>query len=341
MNRNPFNHCRSKPLVFTLLLALSLCGCFQRPIDEAVSQPLSDPEKKLIEICRKDYGLNIVLRRMANTLWIYVPTEDQFLHLKVSEDGPKPDQPPDAALAVHFIDVDYKNKSFTVRYDISMTKKSTKDPGYSLQYVESFSNLRRQIPTAISQAFADVEENERTGRLQERVEGDVDYGDSQKQASHKTLVQSYVKTGSVPDFFVIVIADIKNGLESTMTFYFKDLRRGMTDPSFTEEYTRRIITEDPTGNAAIIGDKLGRHVKFDNLTWPKFLSKLIAYRVKFKFAVSSNKPSDDIDREVLTVAATTLDIYPFSGYYALLLENLDTQKEFTYMKEDLKQYVSH
>ena len=341
MNRNPFNHCGLKIFTRILLVVLFVSGCFRRPIDEAVPQPLTEPEKKLVEICKKDYGLDIVLRRMANTLWVYVPTEDQFLNLKVSDDGPQPAQPPDAALAIHFIDVEYKNKSFTVRYDISKTKKSTEDPGYSLQYVESFSNLRRQIPTAISRAFADVEENEQTGQLQERVEGDVDYGDSQKQASHKTLVQSYVKTDTVPDFFVILIADIKNGLESKMTFYFKDLRRGMTDPSFTEEYTRRIISDPPTGYAAVIGDKLGRHVKFDNLTWPKFLSRLIAYRVRFKFAVSSNKPSDDIDKEVLQVAATTLDIYPFKGFYSVFLKNLDTEEDFSYPREELGQYISH
>lgn len=337
-------HFKHKPLLTAGFFLLCCCaGCFHRPVDESLLEPLSEPEKKLVETCKKDYGVDIVLRRMANTLWVYVPTEDQFLHLKVSEDSPKPAQPPDEALAIHFIDADYQNADgmFTVRYDIGKTKKSTEDYGYSLQYVESFSNLRRQIPTAIGRAFADVEENEKTGQMQERVEGDVDYGDSQKQSSHKTLVQSYVKTNPVPDFFVIVIADIKNGLESRMIFYFKDLRRGMTDPSFTEEYTRRIIAENITGNAAIIGDRLGRHVKFDNISWPKFLSKLIAYRVRYKFAMSSNTPSEEIDKEVLTVTATTLDIYPFSRYQGVLMKNLDTGQDFSYRKEDLKPYVSH
>lgn len=326
-------------LVTGILLYFS--GCFHRPVDESLLQPLTEPEKKLAALCKKDYGVDIVLRRMANTLWVYVPTEDQFLNLKVSEDGPKPAQPPDEALAIHFIDVDYKDRVFTVRYDIGKTKKSTEDFGYTWQYVESFSNLRRQIPTAISRAFADVEENEKTGQMQERVEGDVDYGDSRKQASHKTLVQSHVKTNPVPEFFVIVIADIKNGLEAKMTFYFKDLRRGMTDPSFTEEYTRRIIAENMTGHAAIIGDKLGRHVKFDNITWPKFLSKLIAYRIRYKFAISSNTPSEDIDKEVLNVTATTLNIYPFNGFYGVLMKNLDTGKDFSYLKEELAPYISH
>ena len=142
------------------------------------------------------------------------------------------------------------------------------------------------------------------------------------------------------DAQVIVIADIKNGLEAKMTFYFKDLRRGMTDPSFTEEYTRRIIAENVTGHAAVIGDKLARHVKFDNITWPKFLNKLIAYRVRYKFAMSSNTPSENIDKEVLMVTATTLDIYPFSQYQGVLMKNLDTQQDFAYRKEELKAYVS-
>jgi len=336
-------HFKHKPLLTAGFLLLCCAGCFPRPVDESLPEPLSEPEKKLVEMCKKDYGIDITLRRMANTLWVYVPTENPFLYLKVSEDGPKPAQPPDEALAIHFIDADYQNADgmFTVRYDIGKTKKSTEDDGYSIEYVESFSNLRRQIPTAIGRAFTDVEENEKTGQMQERVEGDVDYGDSQKQASHKTLVQSYVKTNPVPDFFVIVIADIKNGLESKMIFYFKDLRRGMTDPSFTEEYTRRIIAENITGNAAIIGDRLGRHVKFDNISWPKFLSKLIAYRVRYKFAMSSNTPSQEIDKEVLTVTATTLDIYPFSRYQWVAIKNLDTGQDFSYRKEDLKPYVSH
>ncbi len=283
--------------------------------------------------------MHAVLRRMANTLWVYVPTKENFFSLKTSDHEPAPPQPPDAVMTIHFLDAQYQDKTFKVRYDISKAKKSAADYGYSFQYEQSFSEHRRQVLTAVGRAFSDVEYNETTGKMQERIDGDVDYGDTQKQTTHKKLVQAYVKTDVVPDFFVIVIADIKNGLESKMIFYFKDLNRGLTDPTFGEEYTRRIVSEETIGYTAIKGDVAGRHVRFDNITWPKFLSKLIAHRVRFKFVQSSIPPSEKINEEVLKIVATTLNIYPYEGFRSVELHNLDTEENFSFLKEELKTYA--
>ena len=322
---------------FFSLLLLSFLGCLPPPPPLPLS--LGEAEKKFTELCRNEYKITPVLFREANTLWIYVPTGDSLFSLKVSEDGPQEPQPPSEARQLFFIDTKFVDDSFRIRYDIGKAKKSADSPGYGFQYSKELQETQRHLLTAISQTFADVERREGTPGLFLRVAGDVDYLGEENNAKHKKLVHSYVKTERVPDFFVLVIADIKTGLETKMYFYLDDILRGMTDSLFMEEYTRRVMNEGATGNLAIVGDKTGQHLKIHDLTWPEFLSKQITHRIRFKYTQSDLKPEDNAESVLLAIAAQTTKAYNFKNFTAVELINVaqDTQRIFD--KQQLNVYL--
>jgi len=132
----------------------------------------------------------------------------------------------------------------------------------------------------------------------------------------------------VPDFFVIVGADIVNGLEAQVLFNFEDLKRAYTDQSFYGEYAKRVISEQPYGNIEIIGDKKGNHVKYKSLSWPEFLAKQMVFRVNFKYQRSSFPPSNDTRLELLTIAADTVSAYQFKDFASIELQDLNAQTTF-------------
>ena len=330
------------PLLFLLcgcLAGAALTGC-----DRAAQQlprPPSEPEKRLIEICQQDYQLTVTTRRVGQTLWVYAPVEEPFFYIKVSDEGPQPAQPPTEAMTIHYLegDFDQEAQAFHLRYDIGLAKKGSPDYGYGMQYSDQFSNMQRYLMTAAGRAYGDTERRAGQDGEYERVDGDVDYLDSGENYQHKRLVHSYVKTQRVPDFLVLVVADVKTGLEARCYVYLPDLKRGMTDQTFGEEYTRRIVRDNPVGQTDIIGDTTGAHLKMYDLSWSEFLSRQIVYRVRFKYQQSDFPPGDDPQAEIMRVVAATLGAYPWKNFQEIQLDNLAEGKRYSYSKDDLAAYA--
>lgn len=331
------NHPPSRLLVI-LILALT-AGCL--PPIAPPPQSLKEAEKKLVDICRKEYNLEVLLFPRGNTLWVYAPSDIDFFELKVSENGPQEAVPPSEARTIYFLDSKYSLGRFHIRYDIGKGKKSGDSPGYGYQYSQKFQDVQRYLLTAVSRAFADVEKREDQPGLYQKVEGDVDYVGADKNASHKKLVHSYIKTERVPDFFVIIVADIKNGLAAKMVFYLDDILRGMSDQFFREEYSRRVLNEGAVGSTAIIGDKEGRHLQLKSLTWADFLAKQISHRIRFKYSQSDFPPGEDSDKEILKIIAQTFSSYSFDNFFTIELTNTAEEKTLSIDKEKLATYLEN
>jgi len=317
------------------LALIAGCANSSQPITTA---SLQEAEQKLVDLCKKESNLDVVLFREPNRLWIYVPTESNFFKLEVSKDKPGEPQPPSEARTIYFLDTKFADNGFTIRYDIGKGKKSADSPGYGMKYSDEFQKIQRQVLTAVSQAFADVERREEEPGTFMKIKGDRDFINQEKNASHKRLVQAYIKTERVPDFFVIVLADIKNGLEAKMYFYLEDLNRGMVDYLFMEEYSRRVMNEGATGAIEAVGDKTGRHLKTHDLTWTEFLTKQISHRLKFKYAQSDFPPGDDTETEILKVVAKTINGYGFDAFETVKLVDIGQKKEYLFHKGQLAAY---
>lgn len=191
------------------------------------------------------------------------------------------------AYAIQYLDVNFAGQKFLVQYDIGKIKKYTKDPGYTSTYSDKYQEKQRNLLTSVFRAYADV------------------------------------PTEQVPQFFVLVIADITKGLETKTIFHFGDFKRAMSDQSFYEEFTRRTVSDEPKGNTTIIGDSEGRHLEITEVTWPEFLSKQIQYRIRVKYQYSSFPPGPNTPQEIADIAAAVTGAYNFTEYSGIVLEDLN------------------
>ena len=276
-------------------LFLAGAGCSKPP---APPVQLTDNQQKFLKICREEYGLSIIIHPLENTFWIYLPKEESFLDIKASPEGPRNSKEAQEVPTIKFLDGHFEQGSFHIEYDIESAKIYEKTYGYSSQFTDQYQKDQRNILTAISRAFAEAE-------------------------------------SASPDFFIITIADIKKGLEARTTLAFDDLQRTMVDPSFQEEYTRRIIVDYPVGNPQIIGDKKGNHLEYKEMTWPEFLCKQMIYRVQSKYQRSSFPPSADTQPEILKIAAQTIAAYNFQNFESLELNDLGKNSIAVFTKEQL------
>jgi len=324
--------------IFTLsLLLLFLNSCAPKPPQELTP---TEAHKKFVDLCKNEYNLNVTTKAFENTLWIYLPMDHSYLSLTTSKKGPKKSSEPDEKQKINFLDGQFSDGTFQLRYDIGLSETYTDDRGISTKVSEEYSAKQGFLLSAITRAYAEVEKDPNSDSYVEKVPGDIDFIGAKKNASHKKLVHSYVKTVNVPDFFVIIIADIKLGIETRMYLYLQDLRRAFTDPGFGEEYTKRVIVDQPIGHQIIIGDKKGSHLETYDLSWPEFLSKQMVYRINFKYQRSAFPPSDDTRIELLTIAADTVGAYNFEDFTSIQLQDLNNSTTFKTAKEDLASYRS-
>ncbi len=280
---------RTKFLTAAFLL-LALAGCANPP---AAAVSLSQADEKFAALCRDEMKYPVVIKRAPNTVWIYLPMEENIFDFKASPKGPKMSTQATEGFAIQYLDVNFAEEKFLVQYDINKIKKYTKDLGYASNYSGKYQEKQRNLLTTIFRAYADV------------------------------------PTEQVPPFFVLVIADITKGLETTTIFNFGDFKRAMSDQSFYEEFTRRTVSDEPKGNTNIIGDTDGRHLEITEVTWPEFLSKQIQYRIRMKYQYSSFPPGPNTPQEIADIAAAVTGAYNFTDYSVIVLEDLDAGTKTT------------
>ncbi len=323
-----------KHTLFILVFLTFPLSCSKAPSPPPL-KTLTEAQQYLLKISKEEDNLDVKLFPLDNTVWIYIPFEKPLFDIKVSPDGPKTSRQSTTTLNINFLDAQFKDKTFYVQYDISKLKKYDQDFGYSSTYTEDYQKANRNILTAIFRAYSEVEKLPDSDEFVEKVPGDIDHPDYTQNVSHKNLVHSYIKTQKVPDFFVIVIADITKGMETQMIVHFEDLRRGMMDASFQEEYSKRAVIENPIGLTKIIGDKEGRHLDLQEMTWEEFLSNQIVYRIKYKYQRSSFPPSEDSKNEILNIIKETLGAYLFQNFQSVAIHDLNADEHWTMEKAEL------
>lgn len=293
------------------LLSMALCfilGCGSPT--EIKKLTASEAHKKLLQLCKEDYGLEIVTKQLPNTMWIYLPMDEDLLSFKVDPQGPQNSDQAKESPSIYFIDGEFQNRTFNVSYDIGQSRSYAKSYGYSTAYNEQFQRNQQNLLSAIHRAYANSE------------------NEQHESAEEKT-----------PDFFVIVTADIKNGIAMKTIMYFKDMTRVFEDHSFYEEYTRRAISEYPMGHSNIIGDKEGNHIEYKDVTWPEFLMKQMIYRIQFKYQRSAFRPSERTKHELLSIVALTLDAYNFTDYNSVKLNDLHANMEYHFSPSEVEGFL--
>ncbi len=289
---------------FLILIFLSACSNTK----SGQETTLPDAHQKFLRLCREEYKLDVTIKALSHTVWIYVPLKENLMGISAAKTPPLKSNQPVTKPAVRFIDASFKDGSFLVEYDIAAQKAYPNAPGYKFEYTQSYQKVNQRILTAVARSFFDAKKD----------------GES--------------ASSPAPVFFVITIADITDGIEITNTFDLDDLKKYMAMESIPqEEYVQRNLFE-AKGNAACIGDTQGRHLDYREITMPEFLARQMIHRVNFKYQQSSFPPSDDTRTEILQIAAKTLGYYNFTNFASLQLRDLALDTVETIPGADLKNY---
>jgi len=292
------------------------------------SQGITMPQaaQKFRGICKEELHINPVIKQIQDTLWIYVPIKKDLLELTASKNGPQNPKEAKTKMSVRFLEAAFRDKGFYIEYDIAKVKTYGRDYGYSSVYSDYYQNLHRGIFSAIQRSFFGVGE----------IPGDLKFKYMQKEMTHNNLIKAYVKTDKPPKFIVIVIADIKTGIELESLFYFNDLKRAYSVAADISgaEYMKRYIS-DLRGNINIKNDEEGKHLNYRQITMKEFLSKQIANRIRFKYERSEFPPSEDTRKELLNIVKTTVNAYKFSEFQTITLHDLNTDYTYSINKKQL------
>lgn len=278
-----------------------LASCSDVPPPEIT--PLSGAHGKFLQICREEYKLSVSLRPLKDTAWVYVPLRENLLQIAAGKEGVQKSSTPQERPAVKFLEASFSRteRLFLIRYDIGRQKVYPQSPGYGVEYTEAYRRISRQILSAVSRSYFSAAETEKP-----------------------------------PEFFVIVLTDIQNGIEVENTFYLDDLKKYMSMEAIPqEEYTKRSLYE-LKGNLEFIGDTEGKHLAYKEISLPDFLARQMVNRINFQYQRSAFPPSEDAEAEILKNAAQTLRYYDFTDFTAIRLQDMPADATKTISPEILK-----
>jgi len=297
------NNFPSSAIIRSIAFLTALCvlvGC-SRKSDLDLLSP-SQAHQRFVQLLKDDNDLGVIVNELEHTFWVYLPLETNLFRMKADPKGYSNSAVSTVKPTIQFLNGEHRDGDFYLTYDIAPAKGYAKSYGYTSEFSEEYRNKQRHILTAIYRVFSEAE--------------------------------------NPPTFFIIVVADIISGLESRTIIHFQDLKRAYVDQSFHEEYTKRIISEQPVGNVGIIGDRTGESIAYSDMTWPEFLSKQMVFRVNFKYQRSAFPPSDDTRIELLNIAADTIAAYDFKDFTSIQLHDLGNAATFSTAREDLAGYRS-
>lgn len=295
---------RSKILLIlsALLLTLTIGSCTPPP-SEIVS--LSEAYRKFIKLCQDEYGLKVITKPIHKTLWIYLPAEQSILDYAISKKDALAPKETTERIVLHHLDGRFEKGAFYFEYDISPTKQHpVPHIGYDIVYHEKFLEMQNHLFAALLRTFGELRN---------------DSGEPP------------------PEFIVLVIADIKKGIEESLIFNFEDFKRIQTGTLPPEEFNLRSIP-DMKGMESIIGDDQGKHLDYKEIGWPDFLTKVIGNRVRFKYEQSDFPPGKNANAEILKVILEVVQNYHFTDFETIELDDLWGNEKYLYSKKDLAGY---
>lgn len=293
-----------KFLPFFIVAVFVFGGCSHKT---EVPLSVSEAQKKFEAKCLKDFNLHVRTREVGRTFWVYLPTKDPIFDYEVQTKNTAGAEPKNASpLALNYSDGKFANGVFSFEYDVikNLKTKPGEDYGFNSSYTDSYIKNQNNIYTAISDVFFN----------------------SKPKAGEKQ-----------PQFFSIIITDIKKGIETRSIFYLQDFMRYWAQDIPYEELMKRFLA-DQKGSAAMIGDETGTHVQYRDIPMSEFLTKQILNRIRFKFQRSDFPPSPDYDKTIMGIVADTLRYYNFEDFTNVRLNNMRTGKKYIFDKQQLSDF---
>jgi len=149
------------------------------------------------------------------------------------------------------------------------------------------------------------------------------------------IYRVYLNAEEQPEFYVIVIADIVNGVEFIYTIYNEDLKMAFNNAIASEEQYKRFL-QDIRGDLRIINDSTGRHLTYQEISFSQFLTEQIAQRIRYEFASADFDSCSRPEEKILNIFSYVLRTYEFGDFQKITLKNLSTGAQITKMDWELE-----
>jgi len=319
------------------LIAAVLTGCGKTSAS-APKTPvtLTQAQAQFLKIAKEELKYDVSVIPDGRTMWIYVPLNDGIIVFRPTPENQAPKAPANEGWSIVFLKAffDHPTKILSVSYNITMTKKYDQNVSYQNKYSDEYSAKQREVLTALTRAYFDVG--------QKIIHATLTVGNEQAPAGNQVVENvkdnpmNPIKDDVPPEFFVMVFADIKNGVGIKAINYFPDMKMALSNPPVisNEEYIKRYVFE-LFGDEKIIGDKTGDRLKTEEIVLGDFLAKQIENRIKYQFTQSGFPPTGEVRDEIWAIVAETFRLYEFKGVEKIKLIDLNTQQESTYDKSQL------
>ncbi len=269
-------------LKISFSLILTVCGCTSSTAPAFSKENIAEAIR---DISEKEYALEVTVKLVGSTLWVYLPVEDLFA-------------PAD------------KPEKYIERFNIETDKNKEEFAGETLR----LQYLIKEIP-----------EQEKSQQVKYNQEA-LDKISKVWRVLRRAVFSSRRGKWHEPQFYCILAADVKNGIEMREIFYVEDLKKVSYEFISWTEYQHRAIS-DMRLAPELIGDRGGVNVAYRDITMRDFLLSQIRHRVKLRFQKPEAKKGVDIDKEVLKIVAFTIKTYDFRDFSELELDNLATNNK--------------
>lgn len=245
----------------------------------------NETEQYIADVFENDFGIDIVTKSVDTTLFIYVPTTKRILRLDKAM-GMAPGNPDQATLGFIHIDSEYQEGVFSIDYataELPSAKQFIKNITYN--YTMLTNEIMNKIYYMIYDALSD-----RPGHYK---------------------------------FFKVIMADVQNGIEMSLTFNEMDLRKAIAGAIPFFEFNKRVITE-MDGGTKIVNDLNGRHVDFSAIQMPNFMSDLSIQYIRSAQGLNSQS---EVENFVLQKFYDITRMYDYTEFlYVRITDMMDKQE---------------
>ena len=208
---------------------------------------------------------------------------------------------------IAFLKGDFNGEEFYFEYYIMPLPKAEENKGYTYGFIEEVSEDFRNLLSVIYRVYFNAENQ--------------------------------------PEFYIVVMADIVNGVEAVYTIYNEDLKKIYNYVVGSEETSKRLL-QDIRGSLEIIQDRVGRHLTYEDMSLGQFLAKQIVHRIRYKFLTENfalqGGTKEKISEEILKIISYCLGTYEFKDFTRVVLKDLSSEAQTSLSRlsllEEFKQF---
>ena len=158
------------------------------------------------------------------------------------------------------------------------------------------------------------------------------------QNLQNTIFRVYFNSDTQPEFYAIVISDIKNGVELIQIINHEDLVKAFNYVIVGEEFNKRALFE-VKGDLFITNDETGRHIDYREIAMTEFLAKQITQRIRNATSEPLSLICEDTQTWILETIAYCFDAYDFKNIDSVTINNLSTGEKIVKDWIELEEYL--